>query len=125
VIGTTTVRVALALPPGERVTFSLSREASKRNVEVEIRMRPLNPPTLVNVTPVEPLAPAASVMVPELNEIVKSEAPGPNGDTPIGDETNGASMAASIIGTRHTRRAIRIATNFLDSKCDTKTINSL
>ena len=88
-------------------------------------MRPLSPPTLVNVTPVEPLAPAASVMVPELNEIVKSGPAGPNGTTPVGKETDGARMAASIIGTKHARRAIRIATNFLDSKCDTKTINSL
>jgi len=124
VIGTTTVRVALALPLGMRVTFCLSREASKRNLDVESRMRPLSPPTLVNVTPVEPLAPAASVMVPELNEIVKSEPAGPNGTTPVGKETDGAKMAASIIGTKHARKAIRIAENFLDSKWDTKTANS-
>ena len=124
-IGTTTVRVALALPLGMRVTFCLSREASKRNLDVESRMRPLSPPTLVNVTPVEPLAPAASVMVPELNEIVKSGAPGPNGITPVWEEINGARMAASMRGTKHIRRAIRIATNFLDPKQDTKTVNSL
>ncbi len=123
-IGTTTVRVALALPLGVRVTFCLSREASKRNVDVESRMRPLNPPTLVSVTPVEALAPAASVMVPELNEIVKSEAPGPNGTTPVREETDEARMDASITGTTHARNAIRIASNFLDSKWDTKTVNS-
>ncbi len=119
-IGTTTVRVALALPLGESVTFCLSREASKKNVEVESRMKPLNPPTLANVTPIEPLAPAASVMVPELNEIVKSGAPGPNGTTAVGEETDGASIAASIIGTKHAKSAIRTATNFLDTKWDMK-----
>ncbi len=124
-IGTTTVKVELALPLGKRVTFCLSREASKRNVEVERRMRPLSPPTLVNVTPVEPLVPAASVRLLELNEIVKSEAPGPNGTTPVGGETNGASIAASIIGTKNARKAIRIATNFLDAKFDKMTVNSL
>jgi hypothetical protein len=34
-------------------------------------------------------------------------------------------MDASIIGTKHARKAIRIATNFLDSKSDTKTVSSL
>ena len=45
-MGTTTVRVAVAVDPDVRVTFSLSSDESKGNGGVASRMVPENVPTL-------------------------------------------------------------------------------
>ena len=86
-MGTTTVRVAVAVVPDASVTFSLSSEESKGNEGVESRIVPENPPTLCSEIVEDPLDPAASVRVVGLEEIVKSGdgPPGPS-EAPLGGE---------------------------------------
>ena len=113
-MGTTTVRVAVAVDPDVRVTLSLSSDESKGNVGVESRIVPENPPTLCRAIVEDPLDPAASVRVVGLDEIVKSGdgPPGPNEAPLDGEAVLGARNIASITGTKQAKKTSGIATNF-------------
>jgi len=75
---------------------------------------------------VDPLDPEVSVRLAGLAEIVKSgDNPGPSGAPRDCGKPSGARITASIIGTKHTKTANKIATNFLEEERNTKIENSL
>jgi len=119
------VRVAVAVDPEVRVTFSLSSDESKGNGAVESKIVPANPPTLCTEIVVDPLDPEVSVKLAGLDEIVKSgDNPGPRGTPRDWGDRSGVRVTASIIGTKHTKKANKIATSFLEEERDTKIENS-
>ena len=109
--GTAIVRVALSVPPDERVTFCLSRDASTRKESVESSTMPVNPPWLASVIPETPVDPTDNVREPGLADIVKSGST--NGVTSSCEETVEGWSVAGPTGTKNIIEANRIAASFL------------